>query len=33
MVIILHHNILYASDIYSSPIDEKDQIEESWQFP
>lgn len=33
MVIILHSNIPYASDIYSLPVDEKDQIEDSWQFP
>lgn len=33
VVIILHDNILCASDINSSPVDEKDQMEESWQFP
>lgn len=33
MVIILHRNIPYASDIYSTSVDENDQTEESWQSP
>lgn len=32
-VVIILHNILCASDINSSPVDEKDQMEESWQLP